>query len=572
MPGFGQLVQAAGVVGASGLQVQAGQPETTPHTVRGTVVDSITGEPIYRALVQMGGQFAALTDHEGRFEFEGVTEAVPPWAMKPGYFAENRSRVFTVATSDAAATQTESPPVVIKLVPEAVLSGTVTGTDGGPLEGIPVTLKTLAVSEGMTRWRQRGQTRTNSEGQYRFPELEAGKYAVVTGFHTEGLAEAQSTVAYVPARYPAVVETQASGGGAGAAAAISLGAGERRQADLSPEMEKLYPVTGIVTGYGESRGVGFRVETPGGEEISPMSRFNARTGEFRVMLPGGTFVVTATTYLEQGPMEGRLTLTVPQAPVTGVTFALEPYATIPVEVDVEAVNAVGQGQADQWQPQQGGGGTVDPSLFGKAPNANISLISANETGYTNFLSAQPLRRHRGAEAGGPASPGPLVIENVAPGRYLMQAMPQAPWYVASASCGGIDLMREALAISGGAAGCSIRVALRNDPGSIHATVHDPNAEQGAPLGGNGNGERAFVYALPLGDMSRQIVPLGGTGTDYASESVAPGRYLVLALDHREELAYRDPDALRRYAGLGQEVMVSPNGKADAEVGLVTGTP
>jgi hypothetical protein len=54
--------------------------------------------------------------------------------------------------------------------------------------------------------------------------------------------------------------------------------------------------------------------------------------------------------------------------------------------------------------------------------------------------------------------------------------------------------------------------------------------------------------------------------------MAPGRYLVLALDRREELPYRDPEAMRRYAGLGQEITVTANGKADTEVSLATVTP
>src|SRR5271168_3944919 len=70
------------------LQAQSG---SAPHTIRGTVVNSVTGEPIYRALVQVGGQYATLTDHDGHFEFDAVTlPDIPPWAMKPGYFPESR--------------------------------------------------------------------------------------------------------------------------------------------------------------------------------------------------------------------------------------------------------------------------------------------------------------------------------------------------------------------------------------------------------------------------------------------------------------------------------------------------
>ena len=48
---------------------------------------------------------------------------------------------------------------------------------------------------------------------------------------------------------------------------MALKPGDHAVADLTPEMEKLFPVTGTVTGYGESRGVDFRVETASGEEF-----------------------------------------------------------------------------------------------------------------------------------------------------------------------------------------------------------------------------------------------------------------------------------------------------------------
>jgi hypothetical protein len=151
---------------------------------------------------------------------------------------------------------------------------------------------------------------------------------------------------------------------------------------------------------------------------------------------------------------------------------------------------------------------------------------------------------------------------------MLQAIPQPPWYVASASCGGVDLTRDELAISGGAAGCSIRVVLRNDSGSVHATLRDPDADLGQPA----NARPAFVYALPIGDLVRPAVTLARNGTGYSADSVAPGRYLVVALDHQQELAYRDPEALRRYASIGQEIAIAPNGTADAEVTLTKDLP
>jgi protocatechuate 3,4-dioxygenase beta subunit len=532
--------QIASVPDAS-VQDAPASSSSAPQTVRGTVVDSVTGEPIYRALVQIGGQYAALTDHEGRFEFDGVTsQAGPAWAMKPGYFSQDRFNHFAAVSAENGA----SPPateLIVKLVPEAIVSGTVTGQDGYPIEGMPVQLKTLTTQEGLARWRQRAQTRTNAEGQYRFAELEAGKYVVATEFHIEGPADAPAASGYVPARYP-----PPGGGSSTSETAMVLKPGDHAVADLNPSMERLFPVTGTVAGFAETRGVVFRAATPSGDEFTPNARFTPRTGEFRIMLPSGTYRVTATSYMRQRPMEATREVTVPQAPVRGLSFAMEPYASLPVDIEADTVNP----------PAQAG---ATPSL--DAIGGNISLASADGEGFTPFLSAQPI--NRSGDQG-----GQLAIENVSPGRYVLRVQPPSPWYVAAASCGGVDLLHESLAVGEGSGSCSIRIVMRNDSGSAHVTIRD----DGQSLIPSPQRRALYVYAVPLGNLAQPIVNFMQQNGDYSAEGLAPGRYLVLALDHRVDLPFRDPAAMQPYAELGQEISVAANGKADAEVSVAAGLP
>ena len=58
--------------------VSAQSPSEAPDTIHGTVVNSVTREPITRALVvSPDDRFATMTDGQGRFEFT-LPKAEPP--------------------------------------------------------------------------------------------------------------------------------------------------------------------------------------------------------------------------------------------------------------------------------------------------------------------------------------------------------------------------------------------------------------------------------------------------------------------------------------------------------------
>ncbi|MDT7810666.1 MAG: hypothetical protein QOJ42_582, partial [Acidobacteriaceae bacterium] len=219
------LVAAATI---SSSQVSAGQQRASqPQTVSGQVVNSITGEPIARARVQVSAQQATLTDHDGHFEFDNVSEEPAyAFASKPGYFAEEK------------AVPAQGQSITLKLIPEAILSGTITDQNGQPIQDLPIQLTVLRVENGIRRWRPEQGTTTNVEGQFRFAELQAGQYSLATGFRIEGLVDAPSSVAFMPVTFPPLT-------GDGIRGALTLRPGEQVEANASPAMEKLYPVTGV---------------------------------------------------------------------------------------------------------------------------------------------------------------------------------------------------------------------------------------------------------------------------------------------------------------------------------------
>jgi hypothetical protein len=526
------LGQTAGDPNQGGLG-PGQQTESKPRTFSGQVVNSITGQPIARALVQLGGRHATLTDHEGRFEFDNAVEdSGTAFVTKPGYFPQDNEGI------------SQGQSITLQLIPEAILFGTITDQTGQPIQDLTVQLKMLQVSQGLRHWQSMMATTTNAEGEYRFAELQAGKYSLATGFKIEGLPEAASSVAFLPVAYPPL-------GGDGVNGALTLAPGDRIEANIIPTVGKLYPVAGQVNGR-FAMGVGFEFETKDGESVAAPVHFYP-TGAFRMMLPSGSYHFKARATVEREQFLGTGEITVAQAPLEGVSINLGPQTTIPVEVEYQAVSTDTQ-RAPSAAP----------------PNPNLLLQEDDPAGPMRMFPAQPPQASARNPAPDPG--GRLVFQNVEPGHYALQAQLQPPWYLASASCGNVDLTRDPLVISPGSSACVLRVVLRDDCASLKYSVTASDA--------NSPTSHGFVVAIPLGNRAEAVTTnffssqrlTAATPAEGSFECLAPGRYLLIALQHQQELPYRDAEALQRYSSLGQEVTMTRNGKSEVQLQIVAGEP
>jgi hypothetical protein len=518
-------------------QVSAGpQSASATQTVSGQVVNSITGEPIARARVQVGAQQAALTDHDGHFEFDNVSdEPTYAFASKPGFFAEDK----------AVPAQGES--ITLQLIPEAIVFGTITDQNGQPIQDLHVELTMLRVENGFRHWRQVQATTTNAEGQFRFAELQAGQYSLATGFHIEGLAEAPSSVAFMPVTFPPLAGDEIRG-------SLTLTPGEQVEANASPPMEKLYPITGMINGVA-GQGANFTVETKDGEPVdSPANIYPG--GTFRLRLPTGAYRLKVRCAVEQDQqLVGTREVSVSEAPLKGISVTLGTPAMLPIEVEYQAVTTANQ-NAPSAPP----------------PYLNASLQEQDPRGRGWAFPAQPLKPPgRGPEL----EPGdPMVFRDVEPGRYRLQTQLQPPWYVASASCGNVDLTHDPLVIGADAGACTVRMVYRDDSASLKWLASP--AEDG-----NGSSNEVFVIAIPLDNVAQPAMNFSmiadhKLSSDSPAEGsfagLGPGRYLVMALAHRRDLPYRNPEALQRYMSLGQEITLTRGGKSEVQLKIVTGEP
>src|SRR5215472_16764089 len=109
--------------------------------VEGAVVNSVTGRPIPRALVEMSGR-AMLAGSEGEFSFDGIPPGqVQISVTKPGYFAPG-TKLHNGSASRALELGPDTGRIILKLAPEAVIFGHVTGDDEEALEGASIEVLT----------------------------------------------------------------------------------------------------------------------------------------------------------------------------------------------------------------------------------------------------------------------------------------------------------------------------------------------------------------------------------------------------------------------------------------------
>ena len=506
--------------------------QTEKQTVSGQVVNSVTGQPIAGALVQAGAGLGVLTDREGQFEFPGADISMSGnLATKPGYFAEQNR------TIDLSGRSQGNQPIILKLVPEAIVFGKVLDQNGQPLQGLRVQLKMLQIHDGLRHWEQRDSTMTNVEGEFRFFELEAGKYSLSTAFQIDGSPDAPSAVAFAPVVYPPLSGNEES--------ALNLSPGDHVQANLNPSSQSLYPVTGHLEGPA-AQGARFEAERSTGGTISPVVRFNRFTGDFRLMLPSGSYHLKLHAFVQREQFFATREISIGEAPLKNLSITLAPLATVPVEIEYQGSNTSSQ----EAQPP--------PPFF-----ANVGLEESDPSGLGRTFNAQP------PQPPGPASDS-LAIRDLEPGEYRLVSRPAPPWYLASAVCGSLDLKKDPMSIAGSAAGCSIHAVLRNDSATLNWSINSNS--QGS------QGKQIFVYAMPL-DNSVQSISMASAQQQGAGdvaggslEGLAPGRYLVMALDHTEELPYREPDLIQRYLSEGKEVTLTANGKSEVQLDVIAGEP
>lgn len=534
---------------------QVPQSEKQSNVVRGTVVNAATHEPIGRALVYSpDNRFATLTDGEGHFEFTlpkvvGENEAgpssseyarTPIWLMarKPGFLDDRGETGPGVILP--------GKEVTIFLMPEGVIEGRVTFSATEPAHGLHVEIVSRQVTEGMPGWRPSGSASTNSNGEFRFSDLRPGSYKLLTHEWMDNdpvTATPDSQLyGFPPMYYPSATDFAS-------ASTIQLVAGQTLQADLALIRQAYYAVRIPVVNTEPNGGMNITVSPQGQRGPGYSLGYNPTRQTIEGQLPNGKYLVEASVY---GPnaASGSVNIAVAGASVNGPGMVLIRNNSISVKVREQFTSNDGP-RSGSWSD-----GRHTFALHGPRLDISVRADPLDEFGQRGSASIR--------QPTGPNDDS-LVLENLAPGRYWLRLYPTRG-YVASATMGGMDLLREPLVVVPGAS-TPIDITMRDDNAELEGNL------LGVPANAASSTPRAHIYCIPLPDGPGQFLDLSASSDGrFDSRMVAPGAYRVVAFGSpQHDLPYRDSEAMKLYETKGQVVQFSPGQKVNLQLQIVSGS-
>lgn len=518
------------------------QQTAAAYDLPGQVINSVTGEPIGGALVEVysSNREAQFSSANGAFHFTDL----PPGhfsvtARKPGFF--NEEELGNGRNGDVASIPSQAN-FIIKLVPEAIIFGQVTGAHGEPLERIIVTAQRWRIEDGRRQLQPAEAAVTDDQGNFRIAELRPGAYFLsFAPFGSRsmygGLRPRRADApGYGAEFYPGVNDFTS-------ATPITLTAGTQFHADQVLTTQATFQITGRVVGAIGSRSLSVAVLDSEGEPVQHDMHLDPRSGEFQISgIPEGKYTLMARAMnvvsIQVGNMltsrvlspRHELTAYIPlsvTSDVSGVVLALAPGISIPIHLDDET--------------------TKDTS--GNPHRVFIRLFPANADRFSQQGAVAP-----GYDRG---QASPASINNVVPGTYAIEARPFGGlFYVADLRCGTVDLLRDNLTVGSSGSMPPIEVTLRDDGAQLTGTV----TQNGKPI------EAGVVIYSPDYPQRSDIARAGDNGS-FFSQNLAPGTYEVFAVSNPRSVEFRNPASVQTYLAHATSVTLGAGGQSSVHLEL-----
>lgn len=510
-----------------------------PCTLRGSVVDSVSGQHVPHALVKLTAPSprAALTDSEGKFQFEGLPSGPATLeASKPGFLGNNTGygplsgSVFSTELGPATL------PATLKLIPEGVIAGEVSDENGEPLEGFTITLLSRSPQSKRLYPDPRHTAITDDEGKFRIAGLEPGSYFLLAQNQVQAAAtsgKGSVPSGYSPVFYPGSREPAS-------AVPLKLLPGRTVRANLSLKREPFIRLSGAVSGYTPQERIFLMLQGSFGAPQNSEIIFDNATGTFNTKwIPPGIHTLIAQSTIADVDASSTISFASLRINATSnlsnLRLVLQPSTNIPANVRIRS-----SGNSAEQQPPA-------VQLF-LAPRDTQFIVRS-----IPFIpSAQPENPGFSGDSVG-------VFPGVRQGAYELTFAiggSSSSYYLDSATWGSADLLRDDLVFDSSGAVPPVEVVLRDDAATLNGTVSlsDPSVS---------------ATVVVLSDRRKTRLLYTGPGGKFTFPALPPGVYRVFAVDTSADVDYEAPALLARISSKIQQITLAPKQSASINLELAT---
>lgn len=523
------------------------------YSISGTLVNAVSGEPLKGATVTaIGGPmsqpsgakpqpqpqqqaqegpkaYTATSGPAGEFEVQRVPAGVFVVAVqKAGFHAVDARGGNSLTGIKPVFIQNSSVQHLhIKLQPLGVIRGRVLDEDGEPIARARVVAFRRSIFQGVERYEEVRNVRTDDLGEYRLWNLEPGQYRLRA--ESKAVATSYTVANDLPADRTLETFTPVYAGGSAefhGAQVVDVPFGYEGKIDFKVRLERSGVISGTLTSLPMEGSAPTFHMLRGEEALATLPvMYSSNSGKFQVSsVPAGSYTLRIQTNSRVADIPVR----VGRGAVLSLPGTIELQEMPNLSVNVRVVSNPQQQQQQQKTPQQG------PTPAGPA-RCHATLVPVG----TSALSVRRVYSTDFEAKAGEAAP----IRQVYPGTYRI-----------AAECTGSYV--SAIRIQGDSELLTVRTGV--EPGPVEFTV--------SPGGGTVSFHLAGMR--PPGDFLKSpefvmhqavLVPMKGPGDPGLRaivcafggglvQNVKPGEYTAYLLEEFDRFPYRDPKVLEQLRG------------------------
>lgn len=545
-------------------------PLTTPPTnskpedrcvLQGRVTNAISGEPVKKATlrltrsitqtnVQDGPQsqqgYSTTSGTDGSFEVDNIEPGDYHLSGERGGYLESQygAKSFNQPGSTISLRPGQQlTNINFALTPQAVISGKVLDQDGDPLENVQVQLIGQMWQRGKLTHMMQNGTGTNDLGEYRMANVRPGKYYLVVqpmrypGANLPPSDTGKPEVHPVKTFYPEAPTLQS-------ATQLDVKAGQDLSGmDIRMRNATTFHIRGKVVGI-LPEGVGDRLNVNAAsrdEQGMPFFGFGGsnltkdRTFDIAGVAPGS---YTLNLFAASGQMRtlGRQDVDVSEGDVNNVEVMILQPGTLRGQIAVEG------------NPPAG------------ATAANVKNVRVY------LMSAESGRMMMGNNSAIPKDDGTFAIENIAPGKYFVQANAPRGTYLKSLRFGNQESAGKAIDLSSGSG--EIALVFSYAGAEVDGTVQFPQNSSSSSTA-TPDASVALIPEQLTEDGSGARMGNAASGGTFSLKSVPPGRYKAYAFEKLDYGTLQNQDLVRELASRGVDVEVKENDRKQIQLNLIT---